>query len=138
VAILRRKPRSSASGRPTTSSYLIASRVKSNIRELEARLTRMIAFCALRAGRCRWTSPRKCWASSGVRQRRSITIEPDPAQVGEAYGVKLSDLKAKTARGGGLPASDRDVLARQLTHASLSESGRAFRQGPHDRAARGG
>jgi chromosomal replication initiator protein len=47
--------------------------------------------------------------------------------VAEAYGIKLSDLKAKNrTKAVAFPRQIAMYLARQLTHASLSEVGRAF------------
>ena len=47
VAILKKKAALERVGLADDVAYLIASRIKSNIRELEGSLTRMIAFCAL-------------------------------------------------------------------------------------------
>jgi chromosomal replication initiator protein len=47
--------------------------------------------------------------------------------VAEAYGIKLSDLKAKNrTKAVAFPRQIAMYLSRQLTHASLSEVGRAF------------
>ncbi|HEU5311778.1 MAG TPA: helix-turn-helix domain-containing protein, partial [Candidatus Eisenbacteria bacterium] len=80
-------------------AYLIASRIKANIREIEGSLTRILAFGAL----------------SG----REMTLDL-------AHEV-LSDLRAKNrTKTIAFPRQIAMYLARQLTHASLAEIGRAF------------
>jgi chromosomal replication initiator protein len=56
-----------------------------------------------------------------------ITIEHIQRKVGDYFGVKLSDLKAKNrTKAIAFPRQVAMYLARQLTHASLAEVGRAF------------
>src|SRR5438552_2266587 len=108
-------------------AYLIASRVKSNIRELEGSLTRMIAFCALTGREMSVDLAQEVLGELWGEEEKIITIEQIQRKVGEAYGVKLSDLKAKNrTKAVAFPRQIAMYLARQLTHASLSEVGRAF------------
>src|SRR5207237_7384199 len=60
-------------------------------------------------------------------EEKIITMEQIQRKVAEAYGIKLSDLKAKNrTKAIAFPRQIAMYLARQLTHASLSEVGRAF------------
>jgi chromosomal replication initiator protein len=60
-------------------------------------------------------------------EERVITIEQIQRKVAEFFGVKLSDLKAKNrTKAVAFPRQVAMYLARQLTHASLAEVGRAF------------
>jgi chromosomal replication initiator protein len=60
-------------------------------------------------------------------EEKIITMEQIQRKVAEAYGIKLSDLKAKNrTKAVAFPRQIAMYLARQLTHASLSEVGRAF------------
>jgi chromosomal replication initiator protein len=56
-----------------------------------------------------------------------VTIEQIQRSVAEFFGVKFSDFKAKNrTRAVAFPRQIAMYLARQLTHASLAEVGRAF------------
>ena len=121
-------------------SYLIASRVKSNIRELEGSLTRMIAFCALTGREMSVDLAQEVLSELWGDEEKVITIEQIQRKVSDFFSVKLADLKAKNrTKAVAFPRQIAMYLARQLTHSSLSDVGpRLRRQGPHDRPARGG
>jgi len=108
-------------------AYLIAGRVKSNIRELEGSLTRMIAFCALTGREMGVDLAQEVLADLWGEDEKVITIEHIQRKVGDFFGVKLSDLKAKSrTRSVSFPRQVAMYIARQMTHASLAEVGRAF------------
>src|SRR5438876_3118750 len=108
-------------------AYLIASRIKSNIRELEGSLTRMIAFCALTGREMSVDLAQEVLADLWGNEEKIITIEQIQRSVAEFFGVKFSDFKAKNrTRAVAFPRQIAMYLARQLTHASLAEVGRAF------------
>jgi chromosomal replication initiator protein len=127
VAILKKKAALERVRLADDVAYLIASRVKSNIRELEGSLTRMIAFCALTAREMSVDLAQEVLGELWGEEEKVITIEQIQRKVGDAFGVKLSDLKAKNrTKAVAFPRQIAMYLARQLTHASLSEVGRAF------------
>jgi chromosomal replication initiator protein len=108
-------------------AYLIASRVKSNIRELEGSLTRMIAFCALTGREMSTDLAQEVLADLWGEEEKIITIDQIQRKVCDLFGIKLSDLKAKNrTKAISFPRQIAMYLSRQLTHASLSEVGRAF------------
>jgi chromosomal replication initiator protein len=108
-------------------AYLIASRVKSNIRELEGSLTRMIAFCALTGREMSVDLAQEVLSDLWGDEEKVITVEQIQRKVSEFFGVKVGDLKAKNrTKAVAFPRQIAMYLARQLTHASLSEVGRAF------------
>ena len=108
-------------------AYLIASRIKSNIRELEGSLTRMIAFCALTGREMTTDLAQDVLSDLWGEDERIITLEQIQRKVSDFFGIKLSDLKAKNrTRAIAFPRQIAMYLGRQLTTASLLEIGRAF------------
>ena len=127
VAILKKKGALERVRLADDVAYLIASRIKSNIRELEGSLTRMIAFCALTGREMTVDLAQEVLADLWGEEEKIITIDQIQRKVCDFFGVKLSDLKAKTrTKAVAFPRQIAMYLARQLTHASLAEVGRAF------------
>jgi chromosomal replication initiator protein len=108
-------------------AYLIASRIKSNIRELEGSLTRMIAFCALTGREMTVDLAQEVLGELWGEDEKIITIDQIQRRVCDFFGLKLSDLKAKNrTKAIAFPRQVAMYLSRQMTHSSLSEIGRAF------------
>jgi len=127
VAILKKKAALERVGLADDVAYLIASRIKSNIRELEGSLTRMIAFCALTSREMSVDLVQEVLGELWGEEEKIITIDHIQRRVGDFFGLKLSDLKAKNrTRAIAFPRQVAMYLARQMTHSSLSEIGRAF------------
>jgi chromosomal replication initiator protein len=127
VAILKKKAALERVRLADDVAYLIASRVKSNIRELEGSLTRMIAFCALTGREMSVDLAQEVLSDLWGDEEKVITIEQIQRKVSDFFGIKLGDLKAKNrTKAVAFPRQIAMYLARQLTHASLSEVGRAF------------
>src|SRR5213079_3243330 len=127
VAILRKKAALERVLLEDDVAFLIAGRIKSNIRELEGSLTRMIAFCALTGREMSVDLTQEVLGELWGEEEKIITIEQIQRKVCDLFGIRLSDLKAKTrTKAIAFPRQIAMYLARQLTHASLSEVGRAF------------
>jgi chromosomal replication initiator protein len=108
-------------------AYLIASRIKSNIRELEGSLTRMIAFCALTAREMTVDLAQEVLGELWGEDEKIITIDQIQRRVCDFFGLKMSDMKAKNrTKAIAFPRQVAMYLSRQMTHSSLSEIGRAF------------
>src|SRR6059036_633172 len=127
VAILRKKAALERVLLDDDVAFLIAGRIKSNIRELEGSLTRMIAFCALTGREMSVELAQEVLADLWGDDEKVITIDQVQRKVSDFFGVKVSDLKAKNrTKAVAFPRQVAMYLARQLTHASLAEVGRAF------------
>jgi chromosomal replication initiator protein len=108
-------------------AYLIASRIKSNIRELEGSLTRMIAFCALTGREMTVDLAQEVLGELWGEDEKIITIDQIQRRVCDFFGLKMSDMKAKNrTKAIAFPRQVAMYLSRQMTHSSLSEIGRAF------------
>jgi chromosomal replication initiator protein len=127
VAILKKKAEIERVRLPDDVAYLIASRIKSNIREIEGSLTRMIAFCSLSGRDMSVELAQEVLADLWGEEERVITMEHIQRKVADFFGIKLSDMRAKNrTKSVAFPRQIAMYLSRQLTHASLSDIGRAF------------
>ncbi len=127
VAILKKKAEIERVRLPDDVAYLIASRIKANIREIEGSLTRMIAFCSLSGRDMSVELAQEVLADLWGEEERVITMEHIQRKVAEFYAIKLSDMRAKNrTKSVAFPRQIAMYLSRQLTHASLSDIGRAF------------
>ena len=127
VAILKKKAEIERVRLPDDVAYLIASRIKANIREIEGSLTRMIAFCSLSGREMSVDLAQEVLADLWGEEEKIITIEQIQRKAADFFGIKLSDMRAKNrTKAIAFPRQIAMYLARQLTHASLAEIGRAF------------
>jgi chromosomal replication initiator protein len=127
VAILKKKAEIERVRLPDDVAYLIASRIKANIREIEGSLTRMIAFCSLSGREMSVDLAQEVLADLWGEEEKIITIEHIQRKVAEFFGIKLVDMRAKNrTKAVAFPRQIAMYLTRQLTHASLTEIGRSF------------
>jgi chromosomal replication initiator protein len=127
VAILKKKAEVERVRLPDDVAYLIAGRIKANIREIEGSLTRMIAFCALTGRDMSTELAQEVLAELWGAEERVITIDHIQRKVCDFFGIKPADLRARSrTKTIAFPRQVAMYLARQLTHSSLAEVGRAF------------
>src|SRR5215813_9944745 len=127
VAILKKKAELERVRLPDEVAYLIARRIKANIREIEGSLTRMIAFCSLTGREMSIDLAHDVLADLWGEEERIVTIDHIQRKTAEFFAVKLSDMRAKNrTKAVAFPRQIAMYLARQLTHSSLAEVGRAF------------
>jgi chromosomal replication initiator protein len=127
VAILKKKAEIERVRLPDDVAYLIASRIKANIREIEGSLTRMIAFCSLTGREMSVDLAQEVLSELWGEEDRIITVEHIQRRTSEFFGIKPSDMRAKNrTKAIALPRQIAMYLARQLTHQSLAEIGRGF------------
>jgi chromosomal replication initiator protein len=127
VAILQKKAENEQVMLPTDVALFIASNVRTNVRELEGAMTRLIAWCGLNKMEISLASTQQCLKQFIDMQVRKITIEAIQRAVAEQFGMRVSDLKQKNnSRNVVVPRQIAMYLAKQMTEASLPEIGRQF------------
>ena len=127
VAILQKRAEIEGVRLPDDVAYLIASRIKANIREIEGSLTRLIAFGALSGRAMTVELAQDVLAGLWGEDEKTITIEHIQEKTAAFFGLRLADMRAKgRTKAVAFPRQIAMYLARQLTHASLAEVGRAF------------
>jgi len=105
----------------------IANQIKSNIRELEGSLTRVLAFASLTKREMTMDLAREVLRDMLTEDYRPITIERITDLVAKEFNFKTSDLKAKRRTASIVyPRQIAMYLARELTDFSLPEIGRFF------------
>jgi chromosomal replication initiator protein len=127
VAILLKKAESEQVQLPTDVALFIASNVRTNVRELEGALVRLIAWCQLNRMEITLAATQQCLKQFIDMQVRKITIEAIQRAVAEQFGMRVADLKQKNnSRNVVVPRQIAMYLAKQMTEASLPEIGRQF------------
>jgi len=127
VAILNSKAEQSGITLPTEVSFFIAKRIRSNVRELEGALKRVIATSQLIGTPITIDFTREALSDLLAVQAKSVTIENIQKTVAEYYSIRLSDLSSKSrSRSVARPRQIAMALAKELTSKSLPEIGKAF------------
>jgi len=127
VAILQKKAESEQTHLPIDVAMFIASNVRTNVRELEGALTRLIAWCQHNGMEITLHSTQQCLKQFIDTQTRKISIEAIQKSVAEQFGMRVSELKQKNnSRAVVVPRQIAMYLAKSLTEASLPEIGRQF------------
>ena len=127
VAILQKKAESERVILPTDVAMFVASNVRTNVRELEGALIRLIAWSSLHGVEITQSTAQQCLKQFIDTQTRKITIEAIQKAVAEQFGMKISELKQKNnSRQIVVPRQIAMYLAKQMTEASLPEIGRQF------------
>lgn len=127
VAILRKKAEMEKINLPDNVALFIASKIKSNIRELEGSLVRLTALSSLRGETISLSLAQEAIKNIIDEEDRSVTIEVIQKVVAENYNLRVADLKAKSnSRNIAVPRQVAMYLCKMLTKASLPEIGREF------------
>ena len=127
VAILQKKAESEQASLPTDVAMFIASNVRTNVRELEGALVRLIAWCNMNGLDITLQSTQQCLKQFIDTQVRKITIDAIQKAVAENFAMRVSELKQKNnSRAVVVPRQIAMYLAKNLTEASLPEIGRQF------------
>ena len=127
VAILRKKAEAERVEIPENVALFIASKVRTNIRELEGSLIRLIAYASLTGRDIDLGLAQEILRDLLATDDKPITIEMIQKFVADHYNVKLAELKAKNnSKAVAVPRQIAMYLTKTLTHASLPEIGKGF------------
>ena len=105
----------------------IARSIKSNVRELEGALTRLLAYASLTGAPVNLGTAQQVLRNIIATQEKKVTIELIQKRVGEQFGLRDQDLKMRSnSKAIAFPRQMAMYLVKQLTSASLPEIGRQF------------
>ena len=127
VAILKRKAEGEAIPLPDGVAMYIAGRIKSNVRELEGSLIRLIAYASLTGREITLELTQEVLKNVIDQDDKAVTIETIQRFVSEYYQLKIGDLKSRNnSKSVAMPRQVGMYLCKALTQASLPEIGRSF------------
>ena len=127
VAILQHKAEQEQMQLPPDVALFIAGNVRTNVRELEGALIRLIAWCSLHNVEITLPTAQGCLKQFIDTQVRRPTIEAIQRAVAEQFGMRVAELKQKNnSRQIVVPRQIAMYLTKQMTEASLPEIGRQF------------
>jgi len=127
VAILKKKAETEAVPLPDNVAMYIAGKIKSNIRELEGSLIRLIAYASLTGQEISLALTQEVLRNVLDHEEKAVTIEAIQKFVADYYNLKLVDLKSRNnSKSVAMPRQIAMYLCKSLTHASLPEIGRSF------------
>ena len=127
VAILMKKAEAEAVPLDQEVAFFIAERVRSNVRELEGALRRVIANARFTGSRITIDQVKRALRDLFAIQDRQISIDNIQKTTAEYYNIKVSDLLSKRrSRTIARPRQLAMAMAKELTNHSLPEIGDAF------------
>ena len=127
IAILQKKAENERVRLSDDVAEYIARSIKSNIRELEGALIRLIAFASLTGAEVNLATAQQVLKNIIEIQEKKVTIEQIQKRVGEHFGLRAQDLKVRSnSKVIAFPRQVAMFLVKQLTSASLPEIGRQF------------
>jgi chromosomal replication initiator protein len=127
IAILQKRAESERVQLPDDVAEYIARAIKSNIRELEGALTRLMAYASLTGATVNLATAQQVLKNIIDTQEKKVTIEQIQKRVGEVFGLRAQDLKVRSnSQQIAFPRQVAMFVVKQLTSASLPEIGRQF------------
>ena len=127
VAILKKKAQESNINLADEVAFFIAKRLRSNVRELEGALNRVIANANFTGRAITIDFVREALRDLLALQDKLVTIDNIQRTVAEYYKIKIADLLSKRRnRSVARPRQLAMALSKELTNHSLPEIGDAF------------
>ena len=127
VAILMKKAEAERVELDPAVAFFIGERIRSNVRELEGALRRVIANARFIGSRITIEQVKRALRDVLAIQDRQVSIDNIQRTVAEYYSIKISDILSKRRnRTIARPRQMAMYLAKELTNHSLPEIGEAF------------
>lgn len=127
VAILMKKADQASVELPHDAAFFIAQRIRSNVRELEGALKRVIAHAHFMGRDITIELIRESLKDLLALQDKLVSVDNIQRTVAEYYKIKISDLLSKRrSRSVARPRQVAMALSKELTNHSLPEIGDAF------------
>jgi chromosomal replication initiator protein len=127
MAILGKKSEMEGIVLPEDVSFFLASKIRSNIRDLEACMIRLGAHSSLTGKTISIEMAKDVLKDLIHDEERALTVDFIQKTVCEYYGLKVQDIKAKKrTRDIAFPRQVAMYLCKVLTGSSLSEIGKGF------------
>jgi len=127
VAILKRKADSEGVPLADNIALYIAGRIKSNIRELEGALIRLLAYASLSGRELTLALAQEVLRDVLNHDEKAVTIDMIQKFVADYYQLKLVELKSRNnSKSVAMPRQVAMYLCKSLTNASLPEIGKSF------------
>ncbi|MGB6310540.1 MAG: chromosomal replication initiator protein DnaA [Steroidobacteraceae bacterium] len=127
VAILMSKAAVSQVDLPEEVAFFIAKRIRSNVRELEGALRRVVATSNFTGRPITLDLVKEALRDLLALQEKLVTVENIQKTVAEYYKIRIADLLSKRrSRSIARPRQVAMALAKELTNHSLPEIGDAF------------
>ncbi|WP_439134673.1 chromosomal replication initiator protein DnaA [Pseudomaricurvus sp.] len=127
VAILMKKADQANMLLPNDAAFFIAQRIRSNVRELEGALKRVIANAHFTGREIDVPLVREALKDLLALQDKQVSVDNIQRVVAEYYKIKVSDILSKRrSRSVARPRQVAMSLAKELTNHSLPEIGEAF------------
>ncbi len=127
VAILQNKALQLNAELPSEVAFFMGKRIRSNIRELEGALRRVVANASFTGQQINLDFAKNALRDMLAAHDKQVTIESIQKTVAEYFQIRSSDLlTAKRSRSIARPRQIAMTLAKELTNHSLPEIGKAF------------
>jgi len=127
VAILKRKAEAEAVPLADDVAIYIAGKIKSNIRELEGSLIRLVAYASLTGREISVSLAQEVLKKILSYEEKAVTIDMIQKFVSDFYQLKIVDLKSRNnSKSIAMPRQIAMYLCKALTSASLPEIGKSF------------
>jgi chromosomal replication initiator protein len=127
VAILLKKAEQEKADLPSDAAFFIAQRVRSNVRELEGVLKRVIASSRFMAKPIDISLIKESLKDLLALQDKQVSLDNIQRTVAEYYKIKMADLMSKRrSRSVARPRQVAMALSKELTNHSLPEIGEGF------------
>jgi chromosomal replication initiator protein len=127
IAILQKKADTEHAVLSDDVAEYIARSIKSNVRELEGALIRLIAYSSLTGSDMTISTAQQVLKNIIDTQEKKVTIDQIQKRVGDHFGLRPQDLKVRSnSKVIAFPRQVAMFIVKKLTSASLPEIGRQF------------